>query len=84
MEYALRSYHASSDTVLDPFRRLDQSASLVVVDGDRPGKSLGRAFLAGWLLDGGSAVATYRLMIGGEELSGVFIRLGRRFEHIVA
>ena len=80
MSNAQRSYRASSDAVLDPFRRLDQAATLVVVDGEAPAEPLGRAHLAGWALDGGRAVATYRLIVGGAEVPGLFVRAGRRFE----
>jgi hypothetical protein len=83
MGNAPRSYHASSDAVLDPFRRLDQSATLIVVDGEAPAEPLGRAHLAGWALAGGRAIATYRLIVGGAEVPGLFALAGRRFEPLI-
>jgi hypothetical protein len=84
MGNALQRYYASSDAVLDPSRCLDRSATIVVIDGDRPKGSMGRAYLVGWLLGGGRPVATYRLTIGGDEVPGLFIRAGRRFELVEA
>ncbi len=84
MNPASSGYHALTDAVLDPSRRLDQSAWLVVVAAGHPARQLGRAYLAGCALDGGQEVATYRLVIDGDELSGLFIRVGRRFDRHAA
>ena len=84
MNPASSDYQAATDAVLDPSSRLDQSAWLVVVAADRPANPLGRAYLAGCVLDGGREVATYRLVIEGDELSGLFVRVGRRFARLAA
>ena len=82
MNPASSGYQAATDAVLDPTSRLDQSAWLVVVAADRPANPLGRAYLSGCVQDGGREVATYCMVIDGDELSSLFIRAGGRFDRI--
>ena len=84
MDNATSLYCASIGPDLDPIPCFDPPGVLEVVAKDDPGNSLGQAQLAGWLLGGRRPIATYRLMIGGGELPGLFIRVGRRFELVVA
>jgi hypothetical protein len=77
MDTSSRSYQASRGS--DPIRHLDHPCPLDVVAGDDPAESLGRAYLTGWLLGGTGPIATYRLVIGGDELPGLFVCVGRQF-----
>ena len=83
MDNASRSDPAPSDPVLVPIRRLDFPGVLDVADGEDPSGFLGWAHFVGWILDGGRPVATYRVVVGGEERPGLFLRDGRRFEPVV-
>ena len=69
---------------LRPDRHLDPPHQLDVVAEDDPTEFVGRAHLAGWLLHGRRPVPTYRLIIGGRELGGLFVWAGRRFERVPA
>jgi hypothetical protein len=63
---------------------LDPSRPLGVVSADDQAEVLGRAYLTGWRIDGKKVIATYRLVIGCIELSGLFTSVERRFEPLVA
>jgi hypothetical protein len=79
-----RGYRTSSDPDLDPIRQLDPSRKLDVVAEDDLAERVGWALLSGWMLDGPLPIATYSLMIGGDKLDGLFMRVGSRFSLIVA
>jgi hypothetical protein len=55
----------------------------VVAESD-PAESAGTAHLVGWHLGGPRPLATYRLTIGDDELSGLFTCVGRRFDRVPA
>ncbi len=62
----------------------NQAHELDIVAADGLAEPLGRAQLAGWILSGPKPVATYRLIIDQRELSGLFIHIGKQFQHVVA
>ena len=84
MTIASRAYLARPEPDFDRIRHLDPPHQLDVVAEDDPTEFVGRAHLAGWLLHGRRPVPTYRLIIGGRELGGLFGLAGRRFERVPA
>ena len=77
-------YYASSGPDSDPTRRFASPGLLNVVAKGDAAEPLGRAQLAGWLLAGRKPMATYRLVIDGDELAGLFTCVEGRFELVVA
>jgi hypothetical protein len=84
MDTATRSYHATSGPDLEPIRHFDTPRMLSIVAPEDPVELVGSAQLVGWLFDKNRPIATYRLRIGGNELSGLYTCVGRRFELVVA
>jgi hypothetical protein len=84
MNKTSRKFIASSWPDLGPTRRLDPPKTLDVAAEDEPAESLGHAQLVGRQLNDRRPVANYRLLIGGEELPGLFRCVNRRFELVVA
>jgi hypothetical protein len=80
MEYAPTTYFASGPNV-DPIRHVIIPVRLDDIAEDNPAAA-GWARLVGWLLDGQRPIATYCLVIGGDELCSLFTRVGRRFDPI--
>jgi hypothetical protein len=83
MDYTLRSYNASSGPDFGPIRHLDAPRRLDIVDSDDPVNLLGSAQLVGWLFEEGKPIATYRLMVDGSEINGLFSCVDRRFELVL-
>jgi hypothetical protein len=83
MDTPKRSYHATFGPDLEPIRHFDTPRMLSVVAPNEPIELVGSAQLVGWMFDEHRPIATYRLTIGGHELSGLYTCVGRRFELVV-
>jgi hypothetical protein len=84
MSYASWRYRPCPGHVSEPIRPLDPPGRLDVVAEDDPAELLGRAHLSGWLIDGRRPVPTYRLLIGDEELPGLFTCFNLGFKLVEA
>jgi hypothetical protein len=82
MDNATPIYLASSGPGLDPIRHIETPSMLDVIAEEDPAALLGQAQLVGWMFEGLRPIATYRLVVGGLELPGLFNCVGRRFHPV--
>jgi hypothetical protein len=73
-------YLASCQSATDQARHVNIATEPDHTADDKP--ATGRVLLVGWMLDAPQPIATYRLVVAGNELVGLFARVGRRFEPI--
>jgi hypothetical protein len=83
MDDATPVYSDAAGPGPDPIRPPNALIALEDAAGMDPSSTSGRAHLVGWILDGRGPIATYRLVIGSEELAGLFTRVGRGFQSIL-